>query len=107
MYFAEGLIGTYKGIAVYRVTEKQFIEEKYYKNPNDIFIMEDDLVVKNNIIIGQFDKDRRNITEFPFEKRTMYYVEFLPKESVEEDKSDTMTTTGWESADDILKAVYK
>lgn len=110
MYYEEGLIGTYKGSVVYKITEKQYIEDKYYKNPNDIFIMEDDLVVRNNIIIGQFDKDKRNITEFPFEKRTMYYVEFLkflPKKPVEEQEPDTMATTGWETADDILKAVYK
>ena len=110
MYYEEGLIGTYKGSAVYKTTEKQYIEDKYYKNPNDIFIMEDNLVVRNNIIIGQFDKDRRSIMEFPFEKRKMYYVEFLkflPKESIEEGKSDTVAATRWETAEDILNSVYK
>lgn len=110
MYYEEGLVSAYKGSAVYKITEKQYIENKYYKNPNDIFIMEDDLVVRNNIIIGQFDKDKRSIMEFPFEKRTMYYVEFLkflPKKPVEEQESDTMAATEWESADDILNSVYK
>lgn len=54
MYSEKGLIATYKGISVYKVTKEQYIKEKYYDNPNDMFII-DDLIIVNNLVVGKFD----------------------------------------------------
>ena len=58
MYYSEeGLIGTYRGTTIYKVTKEQYIKEKYYDNPNDMFII-DDLIIVNNLVVGKFDVHR-------------------------------------------------
>lgn len=54
MYSEKGLIATYKGTDIYEVTKEQYIKEKYYDNPNDMFII-DDLIIVNNLVVGKFD----------------------------------------------------
>ena len=111
MYYSEeGLIGTYRGTAIYKVTKEQYIKEKYYDNPNDMFII-DDLIIVNNLVIGKFDAHRQIIVELPITEVRSYYTRtpsfVIIEAPIKEDKSDIMVATGWESADDILNNVYK
>ena len=98
MYSEKGLIATYKGIAVYKVTKEQYIKEKYYDNSNDMFII-DDLIIVNNLVVGKFDVYKQAIVELPITEVRNYYA-VIAEEPVKDD-------TGWESADDILNNVYK
>lgn len=73
MYYGDSLIGTYKGTyTVYKITKEQYIEEKYYDNPNDMFII-DDLVIVNNLVVGKFDVHRLAIAELPITEVRKYY----------------------------------
>lgn len=98
-----GLIGTYRGIAVYRTTKEQYIEDGYYKNPNDMFII-DNLLIKNNYVVGKFNDMYRKITPLPVEQIKKYYI---AEEPVKEVMAGLIEATGWETADDILNSVYK
>lgn len=98
MYSEKGLIATYKGISVYKVTKEQYIKEKYYDNLNDMFII-DDLIIINNLVVGKFDVYKQAIVELPITEVRSYYA-VIAEEPVKDD-------TGWESADDILNNVYK
>ena len=111
MYYSEeGLIGTYRGTAIYKVTKEQYIKEEYYDNPNDMFII-DDLIIVNNLVVGKLDVYKQAIVELPITEVRSYYARtpsfVIAEAPVEDDKSDTMVATGWESADDILNTVYK
>ena len=110
MYSEKGLIATYKGIAVYKVTKEQYIKEKYYDNTNDMFII-DDLIIVNNLVVGKFDVYKQAIVELPITEVRSYYTRtpsfVIAEEPVKDDKSSTIVATGWESADDILNNVYK
>ena len=106
MYYSEeGLIGTYRGTAIYKVTKEQYIKEKYYDNPNDMFII-DDLIIVNNLVVGKFDVYKQAIIELPITEVRRYYA-VIAEEPIKDDKSSTIVATGWESADDILNNVYK
>lgn len=104
---ANGLISTYQGTAIYKTTKEQYIEDGYYKNPNDMFII-DNLLIKNNYIIGKFDNMYRKIIPLPVEQIRKYYIEkVIAEEPVKEVMAGLIEVTGWETADDILKSVYK
>ena len=103
MYSEKGLIATYKGIAVYKVTKEQYIKEKYYDNLNDMFII-DDLIIVNNLVVGKFDVYKQAIVKLPITEIRSYYARTPSFVTAEEPVKDA---TGWESADDILNNVYK
>ena len=67
---AEGIIGTYKGIMVYRVTLPEYVNGRLYKDEENMYLIDRDIIYKNEIF-AKFDG--KFVDEWPVHQRAIFY----------------------------------
>jgi hypothetical protein len=68
---AEGIIGKYKGIKVYRVTLPEYVNGRLYKDEDNIYLINGELIYKNEIFAKY---DGNYVTEYDSHQRATYYT---------------------------------
>ena len=68
---AEGIIGTYKGIMVYRVTLPEYVNGRLYKDEENMYLINGDIIYKNEIFAKY---DGKYVTEYDPHQRATYYT---------------------------------
>ena len=71
---AEGIIGTYKGIMVYRVTLPEYVNGRLYKDEENMYLINGDIIYKNEIFAKY---DGKYVEEYDAHERAIYYT--VPK----------------------------
>jgi hypothetical protein len=120
---AEGIVGTYKGIKVYRATLPEYVNGRLYKDEFNIYLIDGELIYKNEIIAKY---DGNYVTEYDPQERAEYYtvpainrgVDFISSIGTAEgdtnSDSETKTEDAVASSDfqpedvtDVLTSVYE
>ena len=68
---AEGIVGTYKGIKVYRTTLPEYVNGRLYKDEDNMFLINGELIYKNEIFAKY---DGNYVTEYDPHERATYYT---------------------------------
>lgn len=74
-----GIIGTYKHRRVYRVTLPEYVNDRLYKNEENMYIINDDMIYKNEIFAKW---DGKYVNELDPHQRAVYYT--IPQIKVED-----------------------
>ena len=75
-------IGTYTGIKVFRVNLTEFINQKLYNDSENMYLIGDDLILKNEVI-GKYDG--KFVKELDLHKRYTFYHNSVKEWGKEED----------------------
>lgn len=68
---AEGIVGKYKGIKVYRVTLPEYVNGRLYKDEDNMFLIDGELIYKNEIFAKY---DGKYVSELDAHLRSEYYT---------------------------------
>ena len=69
-----GIMGTFQGIKVYKTTLPEYVNRRLYKDEENIYIIEDDMIYKNEIFAKW---DGKYVNELDPYERAVYYT--IPK----------------------------
>lgn len=73
------IVGKYKGIKVYRVSLPEYVNGRLYKDEDNIYLIDGELIYKNEIFAKY---DGNYVTEYdPHERATYYTVPAIKMES--------------------------
>ena len=67
----KGIIGKYKGIKVYGVSLPEYVNSRLYKDEENMYIIDGELIYKNKIFAKY---DGNYVTEYDPHKRAEYYT---------------------------------
>lgn len=68
---AEGIVGKYKGVKVYRVSLPEYVNGRLYKDEDNMYLIDGELIYKNEI----FAKcDGKYVEEYDPHERAIYYT---------------------------------
>lgn len=71
---AEGIIGKYKGIKVYKTILPIYVNSRLYKDEENMYLIDGDIIYKNEIFAKY---DGKYVTEYDPHERATYYT--IPK----------------------------
>ena len=91
---AEGIIGRYKGTPVYKVTLPEYVNSRLYKDEDNIYLIDGELIYKNEIFAKY---DGKYVTEYDPHERATYYT--VPAIKVNSRGVDFISSIGTEKGD--------
>jgi hypothetical protein len=68
---AEGIVGKYKGVKVYNVTLPEYVNGRLYKDEDNIYLIDGELIYKNEIFAKY---DGNYVEEYDPRERATYYT---------------------------------
>ena len=83
MRIDKDLVGKFKGIPVYRSNMVDYVNNRYYYNEDDIFLIDGELIYKNEIFAKY---DGNYVTEYDAHERSKYYTIPKPRRATVEAK---------------------
>ena len=110
------IMGKFEGIRVYKTTLPEYVNMRLYKDEENIYVIDDDMIYKNEIFAKW---DGNYVTELDPHERAVYYT--IPKEyrgtqtatnsssgkAAMKEKNETKKETEPVKLDDILTGVYE
>lgn len=98
---AEGLFGKYHGIPVYKTNMIEYVNNRYYKDDVNMYLINGELIYKNEVFAKY---DGNYVTEYDPHQRATYYtipaikvdkrgVEFTSSIGTDEEGSDSNSET--------------
>lgn len=110
-------IGTYKGADAFELTRKEYIQERYYEDKTQYFVISDDnifdkgsrwdLMVHNNTVVAAVKADRSYV-ETNVKQRTYYTRPTMPKVTAAVVKAMEVGDKDWDagSIETIVNASF-
>ena len=84
------LIGKYKGIKVYRVTLPEYVNNRLYKDEENMYLIDGELIYKNEIFAKY---DGNYVTEYdPHQRATYYTIPAIKVRTPEEPSTSSIGT---------------
>ena len=96
---AEGIIGKYKRIMVYKVTLPEYVNGRLYKDEENMYLIDGELIYKNEIFAKY---DGNYVTEYDPHERATYYT--IPAIKIEDRGVEFTTSLSSEKSDINLKS---
>lgn len=100
----KNMIGRYNGRKVYRTTLPEYVNGRYYKNEEDVYLIDTDLIFRNEIIASY---DGKYVSEYDLKDRATYYtipVEVAKTANKEKNETEIPSSTG--TAEEVLAGLY-
>lgn len=89
------IVGKYKGIKVYRVTLPAYVNGRLYKDEDNIYLIDGELIYKNEIFAKY---DGNYVTEYdPHERATYYTIPAIKVRTPEEPSTSSIGTADGDS----------
>jgi hypothetical protein len=83
------IVGKYKGIKVYRVSLPEYVNGRLYKDEDNIYLIDGELIYKNEIFAKY---DGNYVTEYDLHERATYYT--VPAIKMESRDVEFSSSTG-------------
>ena len=99
---AEGIIGKYKRIMVYKVTLPEYVNGRLYKDEENMYLIDGELIYKNEIFAKY---DGNYVTEYDPHQRATYYT--IPAIKIEDRGVEFTSSIGTDEAEKISKNEIK
>ena len=99
---AEGIVGIYKGIKVYKVTLPEYVNGRLYKDEDNIYLIDGELIYKNKVFAKY---DGNYVTEYDVHERAEFYI--IPKLKVDTRGVEFTSSIGTADRDTNLDSEVK